>query len=287
MVKVTRILIIILFVAGLLFISTCAKPAKLTLTNSDPLIFHLNGSGNIGFITVYKQTGGPPEKVWEIKTKAGVVKTTRLKKLIFGKTPPGFVQEFPKALLAPQLANGNYRISVQQVKEIGPELNFTITDSREKLPADDYLLYGQNRLMLAAESGNLAEVERLLTENLDINAVDNFSQSALMLAASRGHFEVVKTLVAKGASVKNWDEWGWSALMHGVVAGNFKIVKFLHDQGSELVLYDSIGHTPVFYAAIYEYKDILEYLLDNGAHLRQPDRPTEATPPLLAKDLRP
>jgi glutaminase len=75
------------------------------------------------------------------------------------------------------------------------------------LPTDATAL--QQRLITAAATGNLAEVERLeATESVHLGTADYDGRTAMHLAAAEGHVGVVRYLLSKGVSGNPKDRWG-------------------------------------------------------------------------------
>ena len=90
------------------------------------------------------------------------------------------------------------------------------------------------QLIRAAGDGNLAEVQRLHAEGIDVNLLDELSKAALHYAAEGGHYKVAQWLLQNGA------------------------VPDLHDQ-------EMIGETPLNLAVRKDYPEMVELLLRSGA----------------------
>ena len=58
----------------------------------------------------------------------------------------------------------------------------------------------QEALWAAAKKGDVAAIEVLLAEGVDVNARTDYGITALILAAQRGHTEAVKALLAHQAN---------------------------------------------------------------------------------------
>ena len=58
-------------------------------------------------------------------------------------------------------------------------------------------------LMIAAQDGNIAEVERLLAAGADVN-VNGIYGTALMMACRSGYIETVELLISSGSDVNMW-----------------------------------------------------------------------------------
>ncbi|CAK8692092.1 unnamed protein product [Clavelina lepadiformis] len=84
----------------------------------------------------------------------------------------------------------------------------------------------------AAESGDLATVEKILSSGLiDINAIDQYSWTALMMASYNGHMPVVKLLLLEGASWKDYvDGSAYDAYDLACLGGHHEIAYLLRHQ---------------------------------------------------------
>jgi ankyrin repeat protein len=90
-------------------------------------------------------------------------------------------------------------------------------------------------LWSAAYSGNIAQVERLLAEGVDVNLWDRYGRTALSLAAEGGHIEVVRKLIGSGAWVDPHDEGSvyMSPLMCAAEHGFVEIAELLLESGAD------------------------------------------------------
>ncbi len=107
------------------------------------------------------------------------------------------------------------------------------------------------RLRWSAESGDYAEVKRLIEEGADVNTQDqDLGWTALELASGKGHIEVVKLLIEEGANVNAQDQdgLGWTALISASYHGHPEIVKLLIDKGADVNAQDYYGYTALMYA---------------------------------------
>lgn len=80
-------------------------------------------------------------------------------------------------------------------------------------------------LVYWASLGDVAEVEEVLSNGVDVNQTDDEGYSALQAAAENDYLEVVKLLVSKGAKVNYKSEY--TALQLAEMAGNIEIVSYL------------------------------------------------------------
>jgi|SRR5271157_4990436 len=120
-------------------------------------------------------------------------------------------------------------------------------------------------IRMAVAEDDLDEVERLLREGAEINAVKGaFMTSILMEATARGNVGVMKLLIENGADVNMADKDGWTALMGATVQGHLESVKLLLEQGVELNAKNHNGETALVMAAGMKHTAIMHALLQYG-----------------------
>lgn len=97
---------------------------------------------------------------------------------------------------------------------------------------DDWL--EQKRLHFAAGEGDLATVQKLVSQGRDVNAKDFLALTPLHYAAAGEHIDVVRFLIANGADVNAIDEStaGDSPLGHIAQECSFTMAKALLDAGA-------------------------------------------------------
>jgi len=89
-----------------------------------------------------------------------------------------------------------------------------------------------NKLISAAEEGNVQLVKEFLAKGADVNAKDNQGYTALMWAAYNGHVDVIKELLLNGADAGAKDYKGYTALMWADEQGYTDIVQLLKKTGT-------------------------------------------------------
>ena len=93
----------------------------------------------------------------------------------------------------------------------------------------------EGALIQAASDGDLEEVEKLIEEDVNINAVlDKKGETALLAAIKSGHAEVVECLLKKGASTKSLAYHMATPLQHALAKAPRRIVQLLMEYGTEL-----------------------------------------------------
>ena len=112
---------------------------------------------------------------------------------------------------------------------------------------------GAKALVLAAASGDVAGVVRLLERPLDpdTEAVgpdtddDNFMVTPLQTASAQGHEAVLVCLLAAGADVDKADGEGWTALHWAAYGADTRIAYRLYKAGADKEKTDHLGRTPM------------------------------------------
>ena len=123
----------------------------------------------------------------------------------------------------------------------------------------------------ACKQGNIEDVKRLLEQNVDVNAKDNYGQTALMLAEGEGHTEIVEILIDNGADVNAKDIYGKTALMWAAINGHTEIVEILIDNGADVNAKDNDGQTALMLAEGEGHTEAAKLLIDNGADVNAKD----------------
>ncbi|XP_071115900.1 histone-lysine N-methyltransferase EHMT1-like [Haliotis cracherodii] len=121
------------------------------------------------------------------------------------------------------------------------------------------------RLGVASVAGNLEEVKRLLSLNVDASC-RWLSLTPLIRAARHGHRDVVELLVSKGADVSQVDYVGDNALHRACFGGDMETVKFV--LSLNVVDINCRGRrswTPVMQAARWKHREVVELLVGKGA----------------------
>ena len=112
------------------------------------------------------------------------------------------------------------------------------------------------QLMEAAESGNAAQVKKLLDQGANPNymrgvggrKVSSGGYTVLMNAAHEGHLQVVKILLDHGAKVNLTDSLGVTALIEASTFGYDGIVKLLIKAGADVNIRTKDGYTALRWA---------------------------------------
>ena len=124
-------------------------------------------------------------------------------------------------------------------------------------------------LFEACKQGNYEAVKRLIEQDMDINAKEDFiGNTALMYAAGNGYTEIAETLIDNGADVDavDYSEWD-TALMYAVVNGHTEAAKMLLDKGADINAISYRGRTALMYASREGHTEVVKLLLDKEAEV--------------------
>lgn len=154
-------------------------------------------------------------------------------------------------------------------------------DNLSKREANQIGRDGRTPLMVAAASGNVAAVSKLIKQGADIEQrakVHSGPYTALGMAAHAGQKEAVQELLRNGAAVTQ-DNAGYrpysEALFEAAHAGHLDIVRILVDQGADLKGIDHNNYTVLnylFFGGHLPSRDMVELLLSMGVEIDRPNR---------------
>jgi ankyrin repeat protein len=150
------------------------------------------------------------------------------------------------------------RVKEQQFADYVAKLELPMTDPS---PAD--------RLLAAAESGEIEEVESLLEKGSAIDGQDRRGWTALNIAAQSHQVKVVELLISKGAKINLRDNVGQgrTALMRASNLGYANVVDVLLSHGADVRVPLDDGSTVLMEAL--PYPTIVEKLLTAGANINE------------------
>jgi beta-lactamase regulating signal transducer with metallopeptidase domain len=120
------------------------------------------------------------------------------------------------------------------------------------------------RLIEAAHEGRIDEVQQLLDQGADLDAVSD-GWSALVAAAHQGRMNTVRLLLDRGADV-NAESDGWTALVAAAHQGHENTVSLLLDRGADMNAAPD-GRTALDVASQQERREVVELLVERGADL--------------------
>ena len=114
-----------------------------------------------------------------------------------------------------------------------------------------------------ARVNNVAKLEQMLVENINVNNNDNESQStALHTAATKGFTDAVATLIRGGGNVRLQNWRGMTPAHLAAHHGRLDVLKLLVSYDPFLLnMTDQTGNSLINIAALKGHEDIVEYLL--------------------------
>jgi ankyrin repeat protein len=135
-------------------------------------------------------------------------------------------------------------------------------------------------LIDAAMDGNLAQVQQLITNGAQVNAIASCNRTPLSLAIQGGHIPIIQALLDAGAdpNLADEDDDGRAAnspLMEAAstffATNRSAMVRLLIERGADLNQQDAEGQTPLMHALSYGDLDVIQALIEAGADLDIPD----------------
>lgn len=127
-------------------------------------------------------------------------------------------------------------------------------------------------LTRAAAIGDIAKVNDLLAQGVDVNAQDPQGVTALIVAAFKGNTDLAKLLVEKGADINAKAKRGSTPLMAAVQSRNKEMVKFLLEKGADANAKEELGLN-AYQLALMRRDYELTALLKHKTTVKKPARP--------------
>jgi ankyrin repeat protein len=125
---------------------------------------------------------------------------------------------------------------------------------------------GEPPLIVAAEAGDLAAIETLLSRKTDVDIRNDCYWTPLMTAALNGHTEVAQRLLQAGAQTELADKGGYTALMLAASNNHTEIVELLLQRGADINRVESTGgFSALIWSAKRGHLETVELLLQQGA----------------------
>lgn len=119
----------------------------------------------------------------------------------------------------------------------------------------------EEALWNAARDGDAAQIEKLLSDSVDVNSATKYGVTALSFATDRGHLEAVKVLLKYGANPNLKDSfYNATAFLWAVSEGNLEIVRLMVENGGDLTTPGLLG-----WASSGGNADVIRFLIEKGA----------------------
>ena len=156
-------------------------------------------------------------------------------------------------------------LQVANAQDLFSDARATDTKQLEKLVADNQDVNAVNErgytpLILAIYNNSADATKLLLSKGANPNAQDKSGNNALMGAAFRGYPEMAKILIDNKADVNQVNYSGASSLIFAVTFGQNDIAKQLISAGADLTIKDNSGKTAKDHAILQENKEMIVLL---------------------------
>lgn len=124
----------------------------------------------------------------------------------------------------------------------------------------------KKRLFRACEEGDVATLKRLITEDIDFNAVDDLGRTAWLIAATHGHNDALDVLaLAPNIDIHCVDSSNRNAIHLASEQGHSHTVyRLIKHFGLDLQALDRWGRKPLHIAVDHDRIDVARVLLDLG-----------------------
>lgn len=135
----------------------------------------------------------------------------------------------------------------------------------------------------AVQSGDIAIVNLLLRQGVDVNAFDDSGRLAIQQAASSGSGEIFQTLIDKGANLTARSRSGETELMSAASGDNAvstRLCRYIIQHGADINAKDNNGQTALIHAVSLQQDSpphdlgiltVLDILLRSGANVNARD----------------
>ncbi|TWU48894.1 Phosphocholine transferase AnkX [Rubripirellula tenax] len=126
------------------------------------------------------------------------------------------------------------------------------------------------RLHRAAQSENLADVEKAIGEGADLDVPNVYGITPLWIACSNGNRDIAVAMLKNGADANKEVAGGESPLLTAARVGSRPIVEALIGHGAKLNHTERKGQTALMWAAAEGNTDVVDALIEAGAdvHVR-------------------
>ncbi|MEE3373465.1 MAG: ankyrin repeat domain-containing protein [Planctomycetota bacterium] len=134
-----------------------------------------------------------------------------------------------------------------------------------------------DQLLIAARSGDLETVAKLLDAGVKVDATVPHSYTALAYAAAGGHLQIMKMLLKNGAKVEAKARFNKTPLLHAAGSDQVAACKLLVKEGANVKAVNWGGRNCVFETCFWGQPETLTYFLSIGC---DPNTTTKGTTPL-------
>ena len=119
-------------------------------------------------------------------------------------------------------------------------------------------------MSLAVESGDVAAMDGLLRKGLEVDCTDEYGITPLMIAARTGQLGAVQRLIAAGARIDACSLFG-TPLMLAALYRHHQIMHELIEHGAHVGVTNELGRTALWYARVADDDEEVQMLIAAGA----------------------
>lgn len=124
----------------------------------------------------------------------------------------------------------------------------------------------EKQLLKAAETGNLAQVENLIAQNVNIDAVDENGRTALHLATYEDHTKVAEALIEAGANPNHRTNYDSTPLISAAGRSSTEIVRMLIEAGADInIHHKTCQRSALYWAVTKNQTETAKLLIEAGA----------------------
>jgi len=135
---------------------------------------------------------------------------------------------------------------------------------------------GSTALMIATRANNVDAAQVLIDAGADVNAKDRIQDSPYLYAGARGYLKILKLSLKHGADLKSTNRYGGTALIPAAERGHVDTVRILIEAGVDVDHINNLGWTALLEAIILgngtqPYQQIVDLLITAGANVNIAD----------------
>jgi ankyrin repeat protein len=131
----------------------------------------------------------------------------------------------------------------------------------------------ESKAFFAVFGGHRAQMEAMLAEGVNLNALAPHGYPLICIAAQGGHVDMAEFLMAQGADVNaGHPQLGCTPLHQAAQEGKAEMARFLLSKGAKISATDMSGATPLHTAAWWGRADVAQVLIASGANVNATDR---------------
>ena len=119
-----------------------------------------------------------------------------------------------------------------------------------------------DRLVRAAEAGDVPEIQRLLASGADPDAPDAAGTPPLMAATTGRHTEAVRALLEGGADIDRQDAKDDNVFLYAGAEGLLDILRLANEAGADPTITNRYGGVALIPASERGHVEIVRYLLN-------------------------